>query len=76
VVADFGGATRDKSMTPASFLDAYQDKSMRIPDATHVINVHGEFTSIQRLGKAEEDVGLACDLDTIHITPLSKKQTE
>lgn len=75
VVADFSGAARGKYMTPASFLSADRQKSLRIPETTYAINVHGKFTSNQHVDQVEQDLVLVCDLETVHVTPWAKDET-
>ncbi|MEO1136657.1 MAG: glutamine synthetase family protein, partial [Pseudomonadota bacterium] len=72
---DMGGAARGKNMTPALFLSSLENKSLRIPEATYTISVHGEMIYSDHVMRTERDLVLAPDLSTIHIAPWNTDAT-
>ena len=75
LIPDLNGTARGKSMTPALFLDAYKNESLRIPEAAYAINAHGEFTTNDFIDESEKDLLMAPDLETLHIVPWAKEST-
>lgn len=72
---DMGGAARGKNMTPALFLSSLENKSLRIPEATYTISVHGEMIYSDHVMRTERDLVLAPDLSTVHIAPWNTDAT-
>lgn len=72
---DMGGAARGKNMTPALFLSSLEKNSLRIPEATYTISVHGEMIYTDHVMRTERDLVLAPDLSTLHFAPWNTDAT-
>ena len=72
---DMSGTARGKNMTPGLFLSSLENKSLRIPEATYTISVHGEMSYNEHVAGTERDLVLAPDLDTIHLAPWNTDAT-
>ncbi|GJL90589.1 glutamine synthetase family protein [Hyphococcus sp.] len=72
---DMGGAARGKNMTPGLFLSSVENKSLRIPEATYTISVHGDIVFNDHVKGTEHDLVLSPDLSTIHLAPWNTDAT-
>ncbi len=72
---DMSGNARGKNMLPGLFLSSLENKSLRIPEGTYTISVHGEMIYNDHVPGTERDLVLAPDLDTIHLAPWNTDAT-
>ncbi|MEZ5891666.1 MAG: glutamine synthetase family protein [Parvularculaceae bacterium] len=75
LVPDMGGSTRGKNMTPGLFLASLDKKSLRIPEATYTISVHGDILFNEHVKGTEHDLVMSPDLSTIHLAPWNTDAT-
>ncbi len=72
---DMSGAARGKNMTPGLFLSSLENKSLRIPEATYTISVHGDIVFNEHVLGTEHDLVMSPDLSTIHLAPWNTDAT-
>jgi len=72
VAPDMSGAARGKSMAPGLFLSGLENASLRIPEMTYTITVHGDTVYNDHVQITERDLVLAPDLATTHLAPWNQ----
>lgn len=72
---DMSGTARGKNMTPGLFISSVENKSLRIPEATYTISVHGDIVFNEHVLGTEHDLVLSPDLSTIHLAPWNTDAT-
>jgi glutamine synthetase len=75
LVPDMSGAARGKNMTPGLFLSSLENASLRIPEATYTISVHGDIVFNDFVRGTEHDLVMSPDLSTIHLAPWNTDAT-